>query len=315
MKVFYHGDMDGIASAYILCRRIIPQQTLQDFVSKNGDSCIMEFDYNKQIDLKELSYSSQEDAYFVDCSPTQDVLDYIITKVQNVFIIDHHASRGKMLKEYLKKKKIKGMFYDGASATLITHCYSEFVIKNKKDVSEVKEFLDWFSASRQAQDSDKVPLGIKLVNSWDIWNGFYIDAEPYKLVFESKKLHPWADRKIIDKMLFDVSTVAEAIRKGYIMKEQMDCWSNKYMEKNGYEVEYEGHKFFVANVGCANSKFFGDRIKNYDAVIPYCFNGNIWTYSIYSDSSTDFDCAEFATKFGGGGHKKAAGFTTKEKLF
>ena len=34
--------------------------------------------------------------------------------------------------------------------------------------------------------------------------------------------------------------------------------------------------------------------------------------SIYSDASKDFDCAEFAKKFSGGGHKKAAGFRTTE---
>ena len=30
MKVFYHGDMDGIASGYLLCKNIIPKQTVVD---------------------------------------------------------------------------------------------------------------------------------------------------------------------------------------------------------------------------------------------------------------------------------------------
>ena len=55
-----------------------------------------------------------------------------------------------------------------------------------------------------------------------------------------------------------------------------------------------------------------EKIKDYDAVIAYCYNGNLWTMSIYSDASKDFDCAEFAKKFSGGGHKKAAGFRTTE---
>lgn len=308
MKIFYHGDMDGIASAHILFSEIITPEKRSN-LKKENKQFLFEFDYNKQQELKDLHFSPNEAVYFVDCSPNEEILDYILSKVgfdNHIFIIDHHISKQKMLEEYYKRGCVNGMFYNGASATLITYCWKKMIINEDKSIDDVIEFLDWFGISKEHQEDSDIPLSIRLINSWDIWNGLYIDAEPYKIVFESMHLIP-TDEKI-NKLLYNSNVIRDSIKKGYIMKEQMDTWAETFMNRYGYEVEYENHKFFVANLGNGNSKYFGDRIKNYDAVIPYCFNGSYWTCSIYSDVSKDFDCSEFATKFGGGGHKKAAGF-------
>lgn len=311
MKVFYHGDMDGIASANILGNEIVPRNTKNDALTKKRqEEIFIEFDYNKQQDLKNIQLPKNEIVYFVDCSPDQEVLDIILSQAASVFIIDHHISRKEMLEQYFKENKIKGMFYNGASATLITYCWANMIVKDKKTTDNVKEFLDWFGLSRINQERSDIPLSIKLINSWDIWNGFYADAEPYKINFESKHFNP--NDKGITPLLYDNRIITQAIKKGYIMKEQMDTWAETFMERYGYEVSYEGHKFFVANLGNGNSKYFGDKIKDYDAVIPYCYNGEYWTCSIYSDSEKEFDCSEFAKKFGGGGHKKAAGFKIEQ---
>ena len=307
MKVFYHGDMDGIASAHILCSDIIAQSTKYSLKKKENN--IIEFDYNTQQQLMDLDYVSNEVVYFVDCSPNEELLNFILNRVgqeNHVFIIDHHISRKEMLEDYYSRGNIDGMFYNGASATLITYCWKKMIVEEGKSIDDVKEFLDWFGMSKEHQEDSNIPLSIRLINSWDIWNNLYIDAEPYKIVFESKHLVPM--NKDIDDFLYNPTFIKETIRKGYIMKEQMDTWAETFMKRFGYEVEYDGYKFFVANLGNGNSKYFGKKIKEYDAVIPYCFNGKYWTCSIYSDSSKDFDCSEFATKFGGGGHKKAAGF-------
>lgn len=310
MKVFYHGDMDGIASGYLLCKNIIPKQTVVD--AKKAGNNFIEFDYNKQQNLMNMYLNHSENVYFVDCSPDEEVLNYILDNAAGVFIIDHHISRKDMLERYFKEGKINGMFYNGASATLITYCWINMILKDGKTIAEVKEFLDWFGLSKLNQErSSEIPLSIKLINSWDIWNGFYIDAEPYKIAFETQKLSP-LDFETFNDLLYNERVVSNTIKKGYIMKKQINSWAETFMERYGYEVSYNGNSFFVANLGNGNSKYFGERIKDYDAVIAYCYNGDLWTMSIYSDSSKDFDCSEFAKKFSGGGHKKAAGFRTTE---
>lgn len=311
MKVFYHGDMDGIASANILLNKIVKYRTLNEELQHTApEDFIIEFDYNKQQKVEDVDIFHNESVYFVDCCPDKETLDNTIKRAGKVTIFDHHKSRQELLEEYLEDGKIEGAFYNGASATLLVYCYATLVIEKGKTIQELKDVLDWYSISKLNQENSDIPLAIKLINSWDIWNNFYADAEPYKIVFESKHFHPFD--KEVKSFIFDEMIITQSIRKGYIMLEQMNSWAETFMSRYGYEVEFEGHKFYVANLGNANSKYFGDKIKDYDAVIPYCYNGDLWTCSIYSDANKDFDCAEFAVRFGGGGHKKAAGFRMKE---
>jgi oligoribonuclease NrnB/cAMP/cGMP phosphodiesterase (DHH superfamily) len=169
-------------------------------------------------------------------------------------------------------------------------------------------FLDKFGKSRIAQDKSDVPLSIKLVNSWDIWNGLYIDAEPYKVYFECQNLTPVDDE--VKELLSNDIKVNKAIIEGNIMLKFYHNWGKQYCERYGYPIQYKKNDFFVLNVGNANSKIFGDIINDYDAVIIYCNNGVKYKCSIYS--AKDFDCAKFAEQFGGGGHKGAAGFVIDE---
>lgn len=248
MKLFYHGDMDGIASASILLHKIISVKTIFSTLKKKSEEdTIIEFDYNKQQDLKNLELHTTETVYFVDCCPDKEILDEIVSNAHKVFVIDHHISRKEILEDYYESGKINGMFYNGASATLITYCWATMIKEQGKTVEEVKQFLDWFTLSRMNQERSEIPLAIKLINSWDIWNGFYVDAEPYKIAFESQHFFPKNEQ--IRKFLYNNETISNAIKKGYIMKEQMDSWAETFMKRFGYEVSYKNYKFFVANLG------------------------------------------------------------------
>ena len=46
--------------------------------------------------------------------------------------------------------------------------------------------------------------------------------------------------------------------------------------------------------------------------MPFSFDGDKWTVSLYS---TSVDVSEIAKKYGGGGHKGASGFHCKELPF
>jgi nanoRNase/pAp phosphatase (c-di-AMP/oligoRNAs hydrolase) len=47
-------------------------------------------------------------------------------------------------------------------------------------------------------------------------------------------------------------------------------------------------------------------------MMPFCFDGKQWTYSMYT--LKDINVSEIAKKYGGGGHKKAAGFQSDKLL-
>lgn len=294
MLLFYHGDMDGIVSAFLYVKNIKPTCEIQ--------VRYIEFEYDKQELIKKLPIGIKlEDCVFVDCCPNEDILNFLLKYVKSCTIIDHHLTTQKFINDYHREGLIEGMSYIGASASLITWCWFKF----DKNIEKITVFLDSIKNS-VAEQNKNLPLALKLVNSWDIWNGMYIDAEPYKVYFESQGLLPTDKR--IDKLLFDNLEVRKAIREGNIMVQFFHNWGDIYCKNYGYEVQYLKYNFFVLNVGNANSKIFGNRINDYDAVIIYCNNGLRYKCSIYS-TQEDFNCAEFAKNFGGGGHQGAAGFT------
>ena len=49
-------------------------------------------------------------------------------------------------------------------------------------------------------------------------------------------------------------------------------------------------------------------------MMPFVFDGSKWTVSIYS-TNKNIDCSELAKKYGGGGHKGAAGFQCENLPF
>lgn len=299
MVIFYHGDMDGIAAANLYINKISSVNVIR----------AIEFEYDKQPLILEALKNTKvnNEIIFLDCCPDEDILKEMISRryIGRITILDHHISKKDLIDKYIQESLIDGLSYIGASATLITWCWAHF----DKDIEQIKYFLDKTKDSKSEQNNSPIPFSIRLINSWDIWNKMYPDAEPYKIFFESQGFVP-TDEKI-EKLLDDNITIRNAIRDGNIMMKFFHNWGKIYCERYGYEAKYLTNDFFVLNVGNANSKIFGDIINNYDAVIIYCNDGYQWKCSIYSQKE-EFDCSKFAEQFGGGGHKGAAGFVLKD---
>ena len=85
------------------------------------------------------------------------------------------------------------------------------------------------------------------------------------------------------------------------------------ISKKGFETIFEGYKAFALNLGLCNSEYFKS-VDNgtYDLLMPFSFDGDEWIISLYS---RNIDVSEIAKKYGGGGHKGAAGFHCKELPF
>lgn len=83
-----------------------------------------------------------------------------------------------------------------------------------------------------------------------------------------------------------------------------------YCEKKGFEATLDGHKCYAVNMALMGTNdFVIPNVDDYDLLVSFSFDGKMWSYSLRSEI---IDCAELAAKFGGGGHKGAAGFNTKE---
>ena len=59
---------------------------------------------------------------------------------------------------------------------------------------------------------------------------------------------------------------------------------------------------------------FGEKYSEYPLVMVWVFDGTQYVYSIFS-GNLEIDCSKIAESYGGGGHKGAAGFSSKDLLF
>ena len=123
-----------------------------------------------------------------------------------------------------------------------------------------------------------------------------------------KALH----ESFVDDVCLSISE-GTIIENGKLVKQYIDNDNLYYREHFAYESEIEGHKCLVVNKK-SNSWIFGEKYNDYPLVMVWVFNGTKFTYSIFS-SNPNIDCSKIAEKFGGGGHKGAAGFSSDELLF
>ena len=274
MKVFYHNDNDGKCSAALIRKHLI---------SKDGIDFI-EMDYSKPFPLGTIGIN--EPVYIVDYSITTHEMDVLLKITKDVVWIDHHVSAIEKYKNY--PHDIKGLRINGISACMLTFYYLSGI------------------------STDEAPLSVKLINDWDIWAFKYgNDTRHFQIALNAVDNHPTS--YLWENLLAPGEFLAkELISDGKIMAEYRDGWAKEYCKSKGFESEFEGYRCFAMNLGLCNSEYFksvdnGD----YDILIPFSFNGEKWTYSLYSKT---VDVSKIAQKYGGGGHKGASGFSSDELL-
>jgi oligoribonuclease NrnB/cAMP/cGMP phosphodiesterase (DHH superfamily) len=167
------------------------------------------------------------------------------------------------------------------------------------------------------------PQYIKLVSDYDCWKKEYPESDFFELGLTADRYDPLSG-------VWDELFSEEVLANSYAVGRTRDCLVNqgktidRYLQNNyeeycknfGFESEIDGFPCFVVNRKCS-SKIFGDRISKYPVCVSYAFDGNVYSYTLFSSKeSGDIDCSFIAKhNHGGGGHKNAAGFTSKDFLF
>lgn len=283
MKCFYHNDMDGKCAGAIVARAT---------GNYNENDYIM-YDYSKPIPTEAIG--DGETVYFVDLSFSVNSVDklreIIETKKCDLIWCDHHASSMEILKKYPEFNNIKGIRQEGVSGAALTWMYF-----NKCEFSATPQFIQYvsdfdcwkfefedslfFKYAVEAEDYDALDI---------LWNKLVRDSNDSK--------HP-----LLNKMVESGKQISEYVKKEY----------KAYRKAYAYESRIDGIKCLVVNRSC-NSLVFGDKIEDYPIVAIWAFNGEIYKYSLYTDKP-DIDVSKIAERYGGGGHKKAAGFVSEKMI-
>ncbi len=205
--------------------------------------------------------------------------------------IDHHASVIDKYEEELAKgrKPIKGIRRVGQAA--IELCW------------------EYFYPDRP------VPLGIILLAKNDLFDLSDPRVRPFEFAMQSFGVNT-PDDKIWTDLFENRLDIEEMIQDGQRILGWINVRNYRLVRSMAFESEIDGYKCICANMPQGYSSFY-DSIENrdsYDVMINFYMNKNQkWNLSFYS-SKKNVDVSKIAAKFGGGGHRGAAGASSLNEL-
>jgi len=288
MKCFYHADADGRCAGFWVCHVVSPEDEL-------GEEYI-EINYGMPFPFDKIHEGEQ--VYIVDYSIEPDEMLKLLEITKNVTWIDHHKTAIEKYKNF--PVEIRGLRYDGIAACMLTYCFLRQMTNS--GLGEVRPFD--VSMTRYA------PAFTKLIADWDVWKFEYGDeTRSFVTAFNAYDFSPTSN--MWNGLIAYYSTTPNLVSEGRSMIKFRDGWAKEYCRTKGFETIIGGHKAFALNLGNCNSEYFKS-IEGYDILMPFCFDGDKWTVSLYS---TTVDVSEIAKTYGGGGHRGASGFQCKELPF
>jgi oligoribonuclease NrnB/cAMP/cGMP phosphodiesterase (DHH superfamily) len=293
MKCFYHNDADGRCAGFWVFHNAGLTNCL--------DVCeFIEMSYEKPFPIDTIRPNEQ--IYIVDYSISPDEMRELLKITPDVTWIDHHKTAIEKYEGF--EHDIRGVRIDGIAGCMLTYCYLHHM--TEYGLGDIKPFD--ISMVRKA------PLFTRLIADWDVWKFEYgNNTRRFITAFNAYDFSPrsceWWD--------FFQGYMGEAeermIEEGEIMIRYRDGWAKECLKRFGFETEFEGLKCFAVNLGNCNSEYFKSLPEGkYDAFMPFAFNGELYTVSMYSEA---VDISGICKKYGGGGHAGAAGFQCKELPF
>jgi oligoribonuclease NrnB/cAMP/cGMP phosphodiesterase (DHH superfamily) len=212
-------------------------------------------------------------------------LEPILSKTTNLIWIDHHKT------SLAVTKNIKGVRVDTYPAACFL-CWKFFFPDEPMPevVDLVSDYDTW--AFKFGNSTKLFNLGLNLYHepeecdNEDIWENLLNDEE----------------NGLIDRL----------IQEGKIVKRHMDNYYRSILKYSSFETTFQGHTAIVSNAYRMNAELFSKSGDKYDLMIVWFFNGTNFSVSMYSKK---VDCEKIARKFGGGGHRSAAGFQVESFPF
>jgi len=292
MKCFYHADADGrCAGFWVKLSAAITDKSQYDIK-------FIEINYGMPFPFDIIQQDEQ--IYIVDYSIEPQEMLRLLEITKDVTWIDHHKTA---IAKYVDFPcDIRGVRVDGVAACMLTYCYLHHM--TDRGIGTIIPF--------DTSMTEKAPKFTKLITDWDVWKFEYgNDTRNFITNFNTRDFCPWSSNWD-DFFINDCERICDIfIRDGAMMNRFRDQWAKEYCRVKGFETVIDGRKAFAMNLGMCNSEYFKS-ISGYDILMPFCFDGETWTVSMYSQT---VDVSEIAKKYGGGGHKGASGFQCKELPF
>lgn len=287
IHVFFHSnDLDG------KCSGAIARMYLE---SKKEKFEMHPIDYPDHFPGEKIH--EKDTVYFLDY--TTDIKGIkILHKNTDLIIIDHHKVILDKIKKDAKLRRIKGLreitksgcelsweyFFPKKRMPLIVNLLGRY------DVHDLNSIRKW--------ENEILPFqfGIRLLrldpskeNEYPLWLDFF------------KKGKDW---------------VNATIKQGNLIIKYQNEQNRLNMEKFSFGAYLKKYKALCINTPLNNSQVFESKWdpNEYDIMLRYCYLGNQYVVSLYTDKER-LNVGNIAKKFGGGGHPQAAGFECENITF
>lgn len=297
MKVFYHIDNDGKCAGFWVKQTVAGDKYEKEFIP---------IDYNIPFPFDRIN--KDEKIYLVDFSIKPEEMDKLLEITSKVTWIDHHKTAIEAYKDY--DKEIRGIRKDGIAGCMLTFCYvTSMTDKGEGDIEPFDMEMTKFA-----------PLFTKYIADYDVWKFVYgIQTKAFEKGFALYPHEPtdqvWED--LFEQYYYGNGTsglVSEITRQGMTIIEYRKSMMTSYCKHKGFDAMLDGYKVFAVNMAMLSSDdFIVDNPNDYDMFVGFSFNGDAWNYSLRAVNDS-VDCSEVAKKYGGGGHRGAAGCNTKDFL-
>lgn len=162
---------------------------------------------------------------------------------------------------------------------------------------------------------EKAPVSVWLLGRYDVWDHVdervmpfqwgmrnFADTLPDQVIF-------WAD------VIRSPSYLTEIMNTGRVLLEYQRVQDMKYAKGMAYEAEFNGLRAIIMNKAYANSKAF-DAVydpEKHDVMVMFAIKPGQYKYTLFCDKP-EIDVSAIAKKYGGGGHRGAAGFFSDKIL-
>jgi oligoribonuclease NrnB/cAMP/cGMP phosphodiesterase (DHH superfamily) len=225
-----------------------------------------------------------------------------IRRDELVVIVDFSLQKsGDFQKLYGITKSI--IWIDHHKTAIELHPYFANVLEGVRSVDKAGCELTWEFYYPKKTMSEAV----KLLADYDMWKFEFGDNT--RLFQLGIKGYPCSPDWIMWGLLLDADKkgyVSNYVQYGKTIKRYQAQLNANLIKNFSFECLFEGYLVIACNQGMTNSQLFDSVEGDYDLMMPFIFDGKRWTVSIYTKK--DIDCSELAKKYGGGGHKQAAGF-------
>lgn len=282
----YHGACDdGFAAAWAVRKAL-------------GD-----VEFYPGVYQKEPPPHEGRDVIFVDFSYKRPVLDAMSRKAASMLILDHHKTAAEDLADLQApfgpgwKRHLENVYQDTCEG-LDGKMYALF------DMERSGAALAWDFFIGGAR-----PDFIEYVQDRDLWRKALPCGDEFTIALRSyaQDFDLWD--KLVDEGAQSLISQGYGIQRYYRMRVEE-------LKRSAYAARIGQDRCYVSNAPYfAASEVAGELCDQKDASFGACyFEAEQGRYQYSLRSRGEFDVSAIARKFGGGGHKNAAGFSSDEPV-